>query len=374
MKVLFFMNGLHPGGKERRMLELMKELKLRQKIEFELVLMNTEINYPEVFNLNIKIYYLLRKTKNDLSVFRKFYKICKTFKPDIIHCWDSMTALYAIPACKLLHIKLMNGMVVDTPVKKNIFNKNWLRAQLTFPFSDIIIGNSKAGLLAYKAPAKKSECIYNGMDLVRFTSLKDSSIVRKEIFGNESDDILTVGMVAAFEERKDYKTLLEVAIKLIPINNKLRFVLVGGGSLLEEIKSKVPSTLLNKKIFFLGKRSKVEAIVNIFDVGVLLTNAKVHGEGISNSIIEYMALGKPVIATRGGGTNEIIFDNQNGYLVDTENSDQLTEKIEKIMKDENRKKLGEKGNQMVHDKFDLKIMTNRYVEFYQKATKEKRKI
>lgn len=373
MKVLFFMNGLHPGGKERRMLELMKELKLRQDLEFELVLMNTEINYPEIFELNIKIHFLLRRTKKDLLSFGKFYKICREFKPDIVHCWDSMTAVYSIPACKFLHIKLMNGMVVDTPVKKNIFNKNWLRAQLTFPFSDIIIGNSIAGLAAYKAPAKKSKCIYNGMDLARFTNLKDPSNIRKEIFGDDSDNIFIVGMVAAFEVRKDYKTLIEAAVKLIQNNDKLRFVLVGGGSLLSEIKSTVPVLYL-AKIIFLGKKSNVETIISIFDVGVLLTNAKVHGEGISNSIIEYMALGKPVIATKGGGTNEVVFDNQNGYLVDAGSSDPIVEKIEAIMKDENRERLGKKGKQMVHAKFDLKIMTDQYIDFYQRITKRKKEI
>jgi len=369
MKILFFMNGLHPGGKERRMLELMKELKLRKGIDFELVLMNREINYPEILKMDIKLHFLIRKSKKDLSIFRKFYKLCKEFRPDIIHCWDSMTVFYAIPACKFLNIKLMNGMVVDTPVKKNIFNKNWLRARLTFPFSDIIIGNSLAGLSAYKAPARKSQCIYNGMDLARFTNLKTPSNIRKEIFGNDSDDIFIAGMVAAFEERKDYKTLIEAAMKLIPNNNKLRFVLVGGGSLLNEIKSTVPASFENK-IIFLGKKIKVETIINIFDVGVLLTNAKIHGEGISNSIIEYMALGKPVIATKGGGTNEVVFENQNGHLVDAGSSDHLVEKIEAIMKDENREILGEKGKQMVHTKFDLKIMTTQYIDFYQRITKK----
>ncbi|HET7115151.1 MAG TPA: glycosyltransferase family 4 protein [Hanamia sp.] len=372
MRILFFINGIHPGGKERRMIELMKELKLRKEIDFELVLMNREINYPEILKMDIKLHYLIRKSKKDLSIFRKFYKICKEFRPEIIHCWDSMTAVYAIPASKLLNIKLMNGMVVDTPVKKNIFNKNWLRAQLTFPFSDIIIGNSKAGLYAYKAPAKKSECIYNGVDLTRFTNLIDPSNIRKEIFGNDLGDIFIVGMVAAFEERKDYKTLIGAAMKLIPNNNRLRFVLVGGGILLNEIKSTVPAPFLDK-IFFLGNKSKVENIINIFDVGVLLTNAKIHGEGISNSIIEYMALGKPVIATRGGGTNEVVFDNQNGYLIEAKSTDHLIQKIEKIIKDENRGKLGEKGRQMVNDKFDLKIMTGKYIDFYQRITKKKEK-
>ena len=64
---------------------------------------------------------------------------------------------------------------------------------------------------------------------------------------------------------------------------------------------------LKDKIIFLGKIANVENIINIFDIGILITNSKVHGEGVSNSIIEYMALGKPVIATRGGGTDQNCF-------------------------------------------------------------------
>jgi glycosyltransferase involved in cell wall biosynthesis len=371
MKILFFINGIHPGGKERRMIELMKELKLRNETEFELVVMNTEINYPEIFDLKIKIHYLIRKTKKDLSIFSKFYKLCKECKPGIIHCWDSMTAVYAIPVCKLLNIKLINGMVVDTPVKKNILNKNWLRAQLTFPFSNIIIGNSQAGLAAYKAPAKKSLCIYNGIDLNRFENLKEPNSIRKEIFGDKSDDLFIVGMVAAFEVRKDYKTLIDAAIALISSQDKLRFILVGGGAGLNEIKSAVPSSLLNK-IVFLGQRSNVESFINIFDVGVLLTNAKVHGEGISNSILEYMALGKPVIASRGGGTNEVIIENETGFLIDPNKKEQLIEKIDLLMKNKNRESIGQRGKNLVWEKFNLKTMVNNYTHVYRTLLTQKK--
>ena len=179
-------------------------------------------------------------------------------------------------------------------------------------------------------------------------------------------------MVAAFESRKDYKALINAAVSFISHNDNIRFVLIGDGADFNEIKSSVPVSLLNK-IIFLGKRSDVESIVNIFDVGILLTNTKVHGEGISNSIIEYMALGKPVIATRGGGTNEVVIDNQNGFLLDADNNkDQLIEKIETLMKDKNlMMDLGKNGNQMAHEKFDLKIMTSHYKTIYQKLLKEK---
>jgi glycosyltransferase involved in cell wall biosynthesis len=145
--------------------------------------------------------------------------------------------------------------------------------------------------------------------------------------------------------------------------------LIGDGADIDEIKSNVPPQL-SRKIIFLGKRADVESIINIFDVGILLTNAKVHGEGISNSIIEYMALNKPVIATRGGGTNEVVIDNQNGYLIDADNKDQLIEKIETLMKDKNRMDdLGKVGHQMAYEKFDFNIMADHYISIYQKLLK-----
>jgi glycosyltransferase involved in cell wall biosynthesis len=369
MRILFFIDSLNSGGKERRLTELMKQLILDQDVKFILVVMDKEIHYKQVLDLNIKIHYLIRKTKKDLSVFKKFFEICKTFKPDIIHCWDAMTAFYAIPSCKLLGIKLVNGLVVDTPVRKNIFNKNWFRARLTFTLSDLIIGNSNAGLKAYKASSLKSFTVYNGMDFYRFKNIKEKSIILKEIFGDSSNNFFIVGMVAAFEERKDYKTLIKAAIFLTTNHKNIRFVLVGEGSNIDEIKNSVPP-LIKDKILFLGKRTDVESIINIFDIGVLLTNSKVHGEGISNSLIEYMAMGKSAIATSGGGTNEVVIDNENGYLIEPGNESQLIEKIESLIEQKSlRERFGAKGYEMAREKFDLKIMTGNYKMIYQNLIK-----
>lgn len=366
MRILFFIDSLVAGGKERRLLQLMKGLKLNNDFEFMLVIMSSEIHYVEVHDLNIPIHYLIRDTKKDISVFKKFYDICKNFKPDIVHCWDSMTAVYLVPACKMLKIKIVNGMVVDTPVQRNILNKDWLRAQLTFPFSDVVVGNSNAGLQAYNAPKQRSECIYNGMDLSRFESLKTRSEMHTEIFGDFVDDKFIVGMVAAFGIRKDYKTLVKAAIILAQSFPNVRFVLVGDGSEFQSVKASVPASLQNT-VIFLGKRSDVESIINIFDVGILLTNSKVHGEGISNSIIEYMALGKPVIATSGGGTNEVVSDNRNGFLIDPENADQLVEKIILLMEDRTlTKSLGSEGKKLARERFDYNIMTKNYIALYNK--------
>lgn len=364
MRILFVIDTMTAGGKERRLTELMKALKKLPDFEFELALMSKVIHYEEVFRLGIKIHFILRESRKDLNAFRKYYRLLKEFKPDIVHCWDTMTAVYVTPLCKLLNIKLVNGMVVDTQVRQTIKNKYLLRARLTFPFADVVVGNSMEGLKSYKAPRKKSVCIYNGIDLTRLERKKDPDLMLKEIFGNVPKNVFVVGMVAAFEPRKDYETLIKASVSMAESYNNIRFIYVGDGVNLKSSMEKVPAKL-NSQIIFLGRRSDIESIVNILDVGVLITNSKAHGEGISNSIIEYMALGKPVIATRGGGTNEIVIDSLNGYLIDPENAEQLEEKILLLMNDRALgKRLGKEGEKMIREKFDLNIMTQKYVELY----------
>jgi glycosyltransferase involved in cell wall biosynthesis len=371
MRILFFIDNLLPGGKERRFIELVKGLKDFPSIEFEIVVMNQNIHYHQVYELGNKIHFLERKIKKDLSVFKKFYKICKNYRPDMIHTWDDMTTIISIPACKLLDIRLINGMVTDTPVRRNFLNKTWLRAKFAFLFSDKIIGNSNAGLTGYGAPSKKSVCIYNGMDFKRFDTLQDPNIFPQDVFFDNHSSNFIVGMVAAFEARKDYKTLIKAALLLTKSSESIRFVLVGDGADFINMKKSVPKQF-SRKIIFLGRRSDVEAIVNLFDVGVLLTNSKVHGEGISNSLIEYMALGKPVIATRGGGTNEAVIHNKNGYLINAEDCNSLVECIERLRNDRNlRTNMGLESAARAHTIFDLKIMTKNYLKMYGEVSKSK---
>jgi glycosyltransferase involved in cell wall biosynthesis len=364
MKVLFVIDCLASGGKERRLTELMKMLKAKSTIEFELVVMSNDIHYKEVLDLGIGIHYIIRKTKKDISVFFKLYNLCKKYKPDIVHCWDDMTAVYVAPVCKLLNIKLANGMIVDTPVNFNIFNKAWLRAKLTFPLSDLIIGNSEAGLEAYRAPHKKSVCIHNGMHLTRFVNLENSETIKTKILGESCNGQLVIGMVAAFEDRKDYDTLIEAAKVLIPLHSEIRFLFIGDGKNFTRIKGSIPAEMQDKLIF-LGKRSEIEAIINIFDIGILLTNTKMHGEGISNSILEYMALGKPVIATRGGGTTELVRDGVNGFLIEGGDTEHLIEKIELLSGNaELRAELGKNGKSLIQNNFEINQMTQRYIHQY----------
>lgn len=362
MRILYFIDSFPAGGKERRLLELMKGLKKLPGMELELVIMSQDVHYKEVYDLNIKIHFVIRKTKKDLSVFFKFYRICRNFKPDIIHCWDSMTAVYLVPVSKLLHIKLVNGMVVDTPAKRNIRNKNWLRAKLTFPFSNIVIGNSRAGLDAYGASKRKGICIYNGFSFNRTENLQGKDHIRNEL-GIRTKFV--IGMVASFSVYKDYKTYYGAAEILIKRRKDITFLAIGDHTDSDESKKSISDEF--KEYFrLLGRRSGIESFVSVMDVCVLSTFT----EGISNSILEYMALGKPVVATDGGGTKEIVEDGKTGFLVNPQQPNELAEKIELLLNSEKlRGEMGQAGKQRVEDQFLLSRMIDKYIVTYNKLIK-----
>jgi glycosyltransferase involved in cell wall biosynthesis len=364
MKIIFFIDSFPAGGKERRLLELMKGLRTRSGIEFELAIMSNDVHYKEIFDLDIKVHFVIRKTKKDISVFSKFYHICKNFRPDIVHCWDSMTAVYLVPVSKLLRIKLVNGMVADTPEQQNIRNKTWLRGKLTFPFSHIIIGNSLAGLAAYGAPERKAICIYNGFDFKRTENLSNPALMKRELGIHTK---FVVGMVASFSVYKDYRTYYSAAELLLEKRKDITFLAIGDHTDSADSKKLITDEYADH-FRLLGRKSGIESFVSIMDVCVLATFT----EGISNSILEYMAMSKPVVATDGGGTSEILKEGETGFLVNAAKPVELAEKIEKLLNNEElRMKMGKAGNERVKNDFSIDSMIERYIFHYSKLLKSK---
>jgi glycosyltransferase involved in cell wall biosynthesis len=223
----------------------------------------------------------------------------------------------------------------------------------------MIIGNSNAGLKAYRAPDNKSICIYNGFNFKRTEGVADMSIVSKEL---EIESPYIVGMVASFSIYKDYKTYYKAAEILLSKRKDITFLAIG-----DHTNSDPSKKLLNgstgNHFRLLGRRPDVESLVNMMDVCVLSTFT----EGISNSILEYMALAKPVVATDGGGTGEIVKDGETGFLVDPEKPEELAEKIELLLNNKGlREKMGEAGQQRVKDIFSIDNMVEKYIFHYRK--------
>ena len=270
-----------------------------------------------------------------------------------------MPAVYAGPIARILNIKFINGMIADAPRK--LSREQRVRSAISFPFSDVIQANSHAGIKSYNAPERKAAVVHNGFDFKRIEGIRGKDEIREDL-GIRTPK--AVGMVALFKARKDYESLISAAGKILEERNDVSFICVGNGPNYDKIKGMAEN---RERIIFTGKRDDVESIINIFDIGVLLTDLEKHGEGISNSIMEYMALGKPVIATRGGGTVELVIDGQTGFLIPQKSPDILVKKIRLLMDNEDLMiRMGEKGRQRIRNEFSLQSMVEKQISIYQK--------
>ncbi|MCB0473110.1 MAG: glycosyltransferase, partial [Flavobacteriaceae bacterium] len=343
MKILFFIEDLGPGGKQRRLVELIKGLSKSEIFEMQLALMDDNIHYRDIFQTGVKIHYIKRRSlKKDPRVFIKFYRIAKKYRPDIINVWGNMSAIYALPAKVLLKIPMANNQIADAGVHTS---KSILSHRLTFPFSDKIVANSHAGLKAYNAPSNKSTVIHNGFDFNRISHLRDKNEIKKELNINTK---YVVGMAASYMSRKDYTTYIKAANEVVKKNEEITFICVGDGDSTRFSEMVEPEN--KNKILVLGWKPNVESIINTFDIGVLSTFT----EGISNTILEYMALSKPVVATDGGGTKELVVNGVTGFLVKERAPDELLSNILYFIENEDdRINFGKKGKERIEKEFSI---------------------
>lgn len=360
LRILFFVESLRSGGKERRIVELIKGLRANPMYDIGIVLTRHEIHYEEIHRLGIPVFYCVRRFfKKDPIVFFSFLSVARKFQPDIIHVWGNMVALYSLPAKIILGVPLVNSQITDTTVNARPFAKS-----LNFRFSDRIISNTELGLKTYEAPMEKSQVIYNGFSFSRVKKLKDARNVRSDFAIGTS---YCVAMVATFSEYKDYNTYIMAAILLCESRNDITFLCVGDGNS-TSLQALVPDQL-KELIRFPGRQQEVESLMNVCDIGVLVNDINKHGEGISNALMEFMSLGKPVIATRFGGSTELVIDGVTGYLIPPFDPLILADRINHLLKEPSlRNKMGSAARERIHTHFSIERMVESFTEVYHELT------
>jgi glycosyltransferase involved in cell wall biosynthesis len=122
------------------------------------------------------------------------------------------------------------------------------------------------------------------------------------------------------------------------------------------------------RILFPGKIHDIESLVNACTIGVLFST---DGEGISNSILEYMALGKPVIANDAGGNRELIRHRHNGYLINSQNAKEVGDLIIGLIDDQQKcQSFGAINQKIVQESFSLEVMGKAFEEIYYKTLQQ----
>ncbi|MDF2380608.1 glycosyltransferase family 4 protein [Nostoc ellipsosporum NOK] len=373
MRILMITNTLKKGGKERRMLELIKGLlKADEYCRIMLISLDDIVDYPQVYEMPIRFETIVKGKSKDWKLAFKLRSAIRDFNPDIIHSWDITASAYLQIANIFSRKPVVHGVIYDAAADSDVFRKHYRRIKMLTPFSKMFVANSKAGLSAYGTPASKSVCIYNGIDLERFNGLPAVDETITQLWPGKKENRFVIMMVAAFEIRKDHGTLLKAAIELINEDPGYHVIFIGEGEFRPAVMEQVPGHLINKQLLFTGMRHDIEALLQCADVGVLTTNAGNHGEGLSNAIIEYMASGLPVIATKGGGTDELVREEETGLLIAPGDAKGLAAAIRKLKNDPPlARQLGANGAAWVRSELNLERVTQSYLQLYRHQLGEK---
>jgi glycosyltransferase involved in cell wall biosynthesis len=362
IRILHITDTLGSGGKERQLVELLRGFSKMDGFVNEVVVLSDVVHYDEVRSLGIKIHIFRRSRQWDFRILEKLYCLARHYRPNIIYSWESMCSVYASPIALLFGSALINGMIRYAPLFLNLKDYRYRRLLLTTPFSTVILANSLAGLRAFRVDGKKGLCIQNGFNFDRISNLPDVNDVKR------SWDIRTkhvVGMIGRFHREKDYSTFFKAA-ELLCREKDITFVAVGEGPDLESFRVRLKSdSQVNIRI--LGVSKRVEEIAQMFSVGVLVTDSRYHGEGIANVIMEYMALGKPVIATNAAGNREIVKDGENGFLIPSGDENALALRIREIVdRPDIGSAFGRAGRALVEQKFGIEQMMQKHVELFRR--------
>lgn len=308
----------------------------------------------------IKYYTLKKKGFLGIKYIFNFVKIMKSEKIDILHL-NTLT-----PFCKYAGIA---GFLLRIPVvwfvRENpmISRSKRLRFWLKMLSSKIIFVDRDTREKLLPDKRSNAEVIYNGVDLDIFRPFKSTVLFDK--FDIDAGNRL-IGYIGLITQRKG----LEYLIKAFPLikekYNKCQLIIIGGHkkndeAYFSEIMELIKELHLESDIFFTGELSDISYPLNSLDIIVLPSLE----ERCSRTLLESLATAKAIVATKVGGTPEIIDDGINGILVEAENEKQIADAVLRLLSNnELRDMMGKNARIKAEKIFDIRENMKRIRELY----------
>lgn len=203
--------------------------------------------------------------------------------------------------------------------------------------------------------------IYNGIDVDAFSPQRPAGVVRAEIGVPAGRPI--VGMTARLHPMKGHVHLLRAIPQVMRAVPDAHFVLAGDGELRAELEQQAAASGLAGRVHFLGFRSDVADVTQLYDVALL---PSVSLECLPYTLMEAMALRKPVVASRFSGIPEVVEDGVTGTLVPPRNAKALAEAIVDLLRDPDKARaFGEAGRRRVEEMFTLQRMLDETFALYE---------
>lgn len=357
------------GGTQRMVLEFLRRASRKQFHISVCVLLERNWVNEEAAELGIDNTSLNMRGYGDLAAWARLYRWVRGNDVDLIRTYGLKAHLIGRIVGKIAGIP-----VNITSVRSTDPWRRWHHValdRLTSGLSDLYIANSEAGAdithTRERIPRAKILTIPNGIDLERFSgSIAPARLkaLRQE-FGI-ADDERMIGMVANFRKMKGHATLIQALPQILTHCPDTRCVLIGEPFVNEpayhqQVVELVRQRGLTDRVVFTGPRNDMPALLALLDVVALPS----WWEGVPASVLEAMAMSRPVVASAVGGTPEIVEHNHTGLLIPPKDSVQLAEAIVALLQSPAlAARLGLAGQRLVRRRFSLDAMVSATERIY----------
>ena len=319
-----------------------------------------------LINRSIPIFELRKNRGRDLGVIIRLASLLRRQHVDIVHSHNWQTFFYTIMASLLARTPVIvhgehgrDGQMVSQRQEwiQGVMGK-WVNSVVTVSSSLEKELGSK-----WKIPLEKFSTIPNGVDLEGFSRDFQLENTRKEL--QLSPDGLVVLSVGGLRPVKDHETLIRGFAKMESDCSNAYLLIVGreyAQGVQANLESLAQKLGIREKVLFLGVRHDVPQLMQLSNVYI---NTSLF-EGMSNTILEAMASGRPVIATRVGGNPELVNDKVTGYLFEPKNVEELATRLRELLRDsELARVMGSAGRKGAEQSHSMGAMVNRYQTLYQ---------
>jgi glycosyltransferase involved in cell wall biosynthesis len=354
-RVLIVTDSLAWGGMERQLALLAKALQTTCAVRafslrdgpYAAILRATGVELsimPREFTFDARPAILLGKTIRD-------------WRPTVVHTYGYMSTAMSLLPCRFAGIPIVDGQIRQGAA---LPERRWLRRAM-IARADVVIANSQAGLEAWAVDRRRGRVVHNAFDPDRW------ELCVGEPHGERPT---TVVMTARMHRAKDYRCLLDAARVLSAEDpGGWRFLAVGSGEERPALLSEYRDLRESGVAAFPNADIEVLPFVCEAHIGVLLTNAAFHAEGLSNSIMEYMACGLPVVCTDIGGNRELVVEGETGLFVPPADVESVVRQLRFLRDDPVAAScMGRAGRERIAAMFTVNALVSETIAAYDLAT------
>jgi sugar transferase (PEP-CTERM/EpsH1 system associated) len=326
---------------------------------------------------DVPVYSLNKPPGNSPVTHYKLWRLLMRLRPDIVHTRNLAALEGTLPAALAgVPVRIHGEHGRDVGDLDGSNRKYQLWRGLFKPFVHQYIALSK-DLERYlhekiRVPAGKVSQLYNGVDIDLFHPARG---VREPLpcAGFAPPDAFVIGTVGRMQAVKDQLVLARAFVLLLRMvpqaERRLRLVMVGEGPLREKVADILERAGAGKLAWLAGERDDVPRIMRGLDLFVLPSLA----EGISNTILEAMASGLPVVATTVGGNPELVEEGRTGTLVPPADPQALAAAIrEYVLNPVMGKRHGSAARSIAEQRFGLDVMVKNYMDLYDRVLADSR--